>query len=111
MMQTISTAERAPHLKEVQRFVRANKSHPALLLAFETLRKLTSDQASFEMPSRLKQDNWRARLNRELRRLHEIGRTGQQLFEVAASVYLLAHRSPPRLELYSKPFKFAVDAS
>lgn len=99
--------ERAPFTQAANRFVKANAEHPALLYAFEQIDAMLKAQASFKLPLKLVNSDWRSRLNEELSRLYRGGRTGRDVFVAVASVYLMHHSDERRFPT-GRELKFAV---
>jgi hypothetical protein len=104
----VAYSQRKPYLQAVDSFMRRNCEHPALVMSLADLEKMLADAAVYQQPRKLKTMDWKSRLARELKRLHEGDIKGADVFRAVSSVYLLAHNEPHALEMYSRAFKFAV---
>lgn len=99
-----------PYLTLVNRFIKANGHHVALLTAESELSVLLADAASVTrgIVREPKQYDWPAKLNLELLRLHSAGVSGQEIFRTVAALWLFSHYNPHALPPNDREFWFAV---
>jgi hypothetical protein len=86
---------------------KANPEHPALVYVFEQLQAMIDAARNYQRPHNLRPLDWSSRLSHELRRLHDGGITGQEVFRVVALVWML-HRYQPRTLPAGRPLLFAM---
>ena len=104
----ISRHDTDVHLKDIFKFQRRNREHPALVMLLADLDQMLASSTGYQLPRQLRQVDWKPRLMKELQRMHNGGITGNDVFRAVAMIYLLSHRQPSRLEMNSREMKFAI---
>jgi hypothetical protein len=107
----ITPPELRPYKVEVERFIRLNESHPALVTAYAELQRMVDDAGRHPVTRPPARTDHRGLGRVELARLYAGGVTGSEMFQAVAAIHLFAHRQPRSLEVNSKAYWYAVARS
>jgi hypothetical protein len=107
----IRLPEIAGHLKDVERFIRANQGHPAVVEMVTYLQALLDGAARFQLPAKLKATDWKSRLQNELAALHDGHVTGAEMLAPVLATWLFSFYNPKALEPNSRPLRYALSRS
>ncbi len=108
LRRAIRQSELQPYARLVDRFIKVNRDHPALAEAHARLQVLLDIAARGDPPVARGPYDWTSRLTKELRRLHQGGTTGAEVFRAVAIVWLFADREPAVVSPMSRPHRYAV---
>lgn len=95
--------------KEVKKFLKTNRGHPTLQKTYARINEIITfyaDLGARFVANNRKPTTYTQRLAREMHRLKAGGCTGEEVFEIAATLYRFTTHDPRRLPRYSREHYF-----
>jgi hypothetical protein len=104
----IRLTELKPFRPSVRNFLRQNRGHPALLAVYADLDRILHEATLTPVRHRPRAQDWQQRMRYDLALLHQGGVTGQEVYELVATLFMFAEYNPRTLQPWSRPFWFSA---
>jgi len=92
----------------VRNFLRQNRGHPALLAVYADLERMLYEATLTPVGHRPRAQDWQQRMRYDLARLRHGGVTGDEVFELVATLFMFSEYTPRTLAPWSRPFWFSA---